>query len=280
MNYRLLLLFFFWCGIAQRVSAQHDSIVVKYDSIFVKQDSLSLIIDSSRALVKQDSIFTPLSDSASIVAKPDTVPTVEKEQYAFYIEENPIKTSGFVVPIAMMVQGLWIRGRSGLYSSEKIREDRNYLFPDFYTPLDDYIQYIPCVAAYATGFIPGTKPRHTNGRRLWMFVQAQVLTSLSVLAIKHYSDVLRPNGDDYESFPSGHTAQAFMGATFFDMEYPNQMRGVKIGLYAIAGLTGALAVMNDRHWAGDALFGAGLGMLSVRMLFWSEQRFKKKKAGR
>jgi|GEM_PF-3072365 len=270
MNYRILFLFFFLSGIAQRASAQQDSIIVK-------QDSLSTISDSSSALVKQDTIFTPLSDSASLVSKADTVPTVEQEQYAFYQEENPIKTSGFVVPIAMMVQGLWIRGSNGLYSSEKIREDVNYYFPNFYTPLDNYIQYIPAVAAYATGFIPGTKPRHANGRRLWMFVQAQVFTSLSVMAIKHYSQVLRPNGDDYHSFPSGHTAQAFMGATFFDMEYPNQMRGVKIGLYAMAGLTGALAVMNDRHWAGDVLFGAGLGMLSVRMLFWSEQRFKKKK---
>lgn len=193
------------------------------------------------------------------------------------IEPNPIKLSGFIPPASLMILGLTMKGHSGLYSSYSIRQDFQSMFPGFHTPIDNYLQYVPLVSAYATGFIPGTKPRHSNGRRLWMFVQAQVLTTVAVQVLKHYTHELRPNGDDYLSFPSGHAAQAFMGAALFDAEYPNQMKGLKIGLYTLAGLTGVLRMMNDEHWANDVLFGAGIGILSVRLLYWSEQHWKKKK---
>jgi len=190
---------------------------------------------------------------------------------------NSIKASGFIPPASLMLYALTIKGSSGLYSSKNIRTDMRSTFPDFHTPVDNYLQFVPLVSAYVTGFIPGTKPRHSNGRRLWMFVQAQVLTSVATLALKHYTNELRPNGSDYLSFPSGHTAQAFMGAALFDAEYPGQLKGLKIGMYTLAGLTGMFAMMNDRHWANDVLFGAGVGILSVRLLYWSEQHWKKKK---
>lgn len=191
--------------------------------------------------------------------------------------ENPLKPMGFIPPLGLMLYGLTIKDNSGLYSSQNIHTDIRSTFPSFYTPIDNYIDQVPLVTAFVTGFIPGSKPRHTNGRRLWMFVQAQVITSVAVLALKHYTHEERPNGSDYLSFPSGHTAQAFMGAALFDAEYPGHLKGLKIGLYTIAGLTGMLAMMNDRHWANDVLFGAGMGMLSVRLLYWSEQHWKKKK---
>lgn len=238
-------------------------------------DSLSqqeIILGDTSQAVENPVYDTLLIDPASVVIVPyDTL--VEAE-----IEKNPLKLSGFVPPASLMLVALTIKGHSGLYSSYNIRQDIQSMFPGFYTPIDNYLLYVPLVSAYATGFIPGTHPRHTNGRRLWMFMQAQVLTTVAVYAFKHYTHELRPDGSDYLSFPSGHTAQAFMGAALFDAEYPNQLKGLKIGLYALAGLTGALRMMNDAHWANDVLFGAGVGILSVRLLYWSEQHWKKKKS--
>jgi hypothetical protein len=195
----------------------------------------------------------------------------------FVVEEHPLKLSGFVPPASLMLYALTIKGNSGLYSSKNIRTDMRSTFPGFYTPLDNYIAEVPFVTAFVTGFIPGAKPRHSNGRRLWVFLQAQVITSVAVLALKSLTHEDRPDGSNNLSFPSGHAAQAFMGAALFDAEYPNQLKAVKIGLYALAGITGALRMMNDKHWANDVLFGAGIGILSVRLLYWSEQHWKKKK---
>jgi len=236
---------------------------------------LSYITTISYGQITVDSSY---QEEAIVV---DTAAVVEDivldtiSQYA--IEPHPLKLSGFIPPASMMLYALTIKGNSGLYSSQNIRTDMRSTFSDFYTPLDNYLQFVPMVSAYVTGFIPGTKPRHSNGRRLWMFMQAQVLTSVATLALKHYTHELRPNGSDYLSFPSGHTAQAFMGAALFDAEYPGQLKGLKIGMYTLAGLTGMFAMMNDRHWANDVLFGAGIGILSVRLLYWSEQHWKKKK---
>jgi PAP2 superfamily len=261
MNKKLLLIF---CLLL-------DTTVLSYaqslDSVYQEQ---TVLIDSSATIEhEQSDTFIPYS-SAAIDQTTDTLAPVS-------IEQNPLKPTSFFPPVALMIYGLTIKGNSGLYSSQHIRQDMQSMFPDFHTSFDDYTVFAPTVVAYATGFIPGTKPRHSNGRRLWLFVQAQVLTSVALLALKHYTHELRPNGSDYLSFPSGHTTQAFMGAALFDVEYPNQLKGVKIGLYALAGLTGMLRMMNDDHWANDVLFGAGMGMLSVRLLYWSEQHWKKKK---
>jgi membrane-associated phospholipid phosphatase len=224
-----------------------------------------ILVDTSTVIV-DDVAGVPLNkESLAIDTKKDTITTQ-------VIEEHPLQLLGFVPPASMMLYALTIKGNSGLYSSQNI-----HTFPDFHSTIDNYLQYVPLVSAYVTGFIPGTKPRHSNGRRLWMFIQAQVLTTVAVQALKHYTHEERPNGSDYLSFPSGHTAQAFMGAALFDAEYPNQLKGLKIGLYALAGLTGIMRMMNDDHWANDVLFGAGVGILSVRLLYWSEQQWKKKK---
>jgi len=250
-------------------------------SLYVTTISYGQVVDSSYQeanIVVDTTVVTDeamLQDHREEVILTDSL--VESTASGMYVEPHPLKLSGFIPPASMMLYALTIKGNSGLYSSKNIRTDMRSTFPGFYTPLDGYIEYVPLAAAFVTGFIPGTKPRHTNGRRLWMFMQAQVLTSVAVLALKHYTHEERPDGSDYLSFPSGHTAQAFMGAALFDAEYPGQLKGLKIGLYTLAGLTGMLAMMNDRHWANDVLFGAGVGMLSVRLLYWSEQHWKKKK---
>lgn len=77
----------------------------------------------------------------------------------------------------------------------------------------------------------------------------------AVWVLKLSVDARRPNGGPY-SFPSGHTATAFAGATVLSRHY-----GLRVGLaaYALAGCT-ALARMEDRrHHLADVLFGAGLG---------------------
>jgi membrane-associated phospholipid phosphatase len=71
----------------------------------------------------------------------------------------------------------------------------------------------------------------------------------------------RPNGQDNQSFPSGHTANAFALAVVAERHY-----GWKIGVpaYALAGLMGASRVNQDKHWVSDVFAGATLGYIAGR----------------
>ena len=65
------------------------------------------------------------------------------------------------------------------------------------------------------------------------------------------------------SFPSGHTASAFIGAGFLQRRY-----GWKYGVpaYLAAGFVGASRVITKWHWIGDVIIGAGIG-IGVNYLF-------------
>lgn len=75
----------------------------------------------------------------------------------------------------------------------------------------------------------------------------------------------RPGGGAFNSFPSGHAAKAFTGAELLRMDYGWGWGG---GAYALAGLVCAERVVDDRHWLGDVIAGAGLGILSAHVGGW------------
>mgnify|MGYP003199246539 CR=1 FL=1 len=66
---------------------------------------------------------------------------------------------------------------------------------------------------------------------------------------------------DY-SFPSGHTATAFMTATMLTKEYGHISPWIGIGAYSVATATGLMRMANNKHWLSDVLTGAGIGILA------------------
>ncbi len=73
------------------------------------------------------------------------------------------------------------------------------------------------------------------------------------------------DGDYSLSFPSGHTTDAFMGATFlsytFCKYFPNSKYRIPViaTSYALAATTGFLRVASGNHFMTDVLAGAALG---------------------
>ncbi|MBA3671082.1 MAG: phosphatase PAP2 family protein [Gemmatimonadaceae bacterium] len=70
-------------------------------------------------------------------------------------------------------------------------------------------------------------------------------------------------GDDYRSFPSGHTVAGFAAAAAVTSEVSRYAPGavwvVGPALYGGAALVGASRMYNNRHWASDVIVGAGIG---------------------
>jgi membrane-associated phospholipid phosphatase len=73
-----------------------------------------------------------------------------------------------------------------------------------------------------------------------------------------------------QSFPSGHTTAAFAFAGALDRElrlsHPGTARWAGTALYAAATLTGLARMHADDHWASDVVMGAGIGLISARVV--------------
>lgn len=132
------------------------------------------------------------------------------------------------------------------------------------THVDDYLQYAP--AALMLGLkAAGVESRSSWGRMLTSDAISIVVMSLSVNGLKSAISTKRPDSSADNSFPSGHTATAFMTATMLHKEYGARSYWYSVGAYSAATATGMMRVINNRHWASDVLVGASLGILSTEV---------------
>jgi hypothetical protein len=72
------------------------------------------------------------------------------------------------------------------------------------------------------------------------------------------------------SFPSGHTTVAFALATSFAREIEGQWDDAIF--FTLATLTAYSRMHDDKHWASDVVFGAGVGILSARFVHRREAK--------
>jgi len=130
------------------------------------------------------------------------------------------------------------------------------------THVDDYIQYVPAIAVYGLDFA-GVKAKHNLRDRTFLMASSYLFSTATVQTLKRTTHVKRPDGSDRLSFPSGHTATAFVGAHLLFKEYKDTSPWIGIAGYAVASGTGALRIINQKHWVSDVVAGAGFGILSV-----------------
>lgn len=86
-----------------------------------------------------------------------------------------------------------------------------------------------------------------------------------VESLKRGVDAPRPDGDDRRSFPSGHTAWAFLGATSVMHELSDTSPWYAFGAYSFATGVAAQRVISNRHLPADVMAGAGVGILSAEL---------------
>ena len=133
--------------------------------------------------------------------------------------------------------------------------------------VDEYLQYVPLVSVYGLSLLGADAKHNYVDRTLELGVAGVALVGI-VGGTKYLIKKERPNGEDFNSFPSGHSAKAFMGAELVRIEYGEEYPWLAVGAYAIATATGALRVYNNDHWLPDVIAGAGVGILSARIGYW------------
>lgn len=141
---------------------------------------------------------------------------------------------------------------------------RDSYAPQFRYHYDDYLQYAP--AAILVGMKAcGVESRSSWGRMLVSDAFSAGIMALAVNSLKYSCRVMRPDGSSRNSFPSGHTATAFMTATMLHKEYGHLSPWTSIGAYGLATATGISRQLNNKHWMSDVMVGAGIGILATEL---------------
>ncbi len=133
--------------------------------------------------------------------------------------------------------------------------------------IDDITQYLPMTAALSLNLI-SVKGKNKIKDKAIIAATAILITGITVTSIKRISHLERPDGSSFDSFPSGHTANAFMGAELLYQEYKDTSIWYGISGYLVASGTGAFRIYNNRHWFTDVVAGAGIGILSTKAAYW------------
>lgn len=206
-------------------------------------------------------------------AAPDSIPSVADDgpdkPLRIPVRSGPYKFK----PLQLIVPGTLIGvGIIGLESdwlkiqNKEIREELQENI-DRKLTIDDLVQYIPMAATYGLNLC-GIKGKHGYGDLTIILGTAYALMGAIVSAMKNITKVERPDGSARNSFPSGHTATAFMGAELLRREYWDVSPWIGVAGYAIAAGTGFFRMYNNCHWLTDVIAGAGIGLLSVQAAYW------------
>lgn len=186
-------------------------------------------------------------------------PTVKKHPNKVFIAPAILITSGTILLLNPDADDFFL-------SNYEVREERNENFMNFSNHMDDYLQHVPTIATFALS-LSGVEGKHNLPNQLALYIKSELLMLAMVYPLKYTVGEARPDTGSKNSFPSGHTAQAFTAATFLSKEYGYKSIWISIGAYAVASTVGIFRMLNNRHWISDVLVGAGIGMLSYELVY-------------
>jgi Membrane-associated phospholipid phosphatase len=130
--------------------------------------------------------------------------------------------------------------------------------------IDDYMEWGMFGWVFVCDLI-GKEKNHWADQAL-LLVVSEIFNAGLVHGGKNLLKETRPDGGPL-SFPSGHTANAFLGAHLTYKEFHESSALLAYSGYALASFVAASRVYNNRHWVCDVIAGAGVGILSVELAY-------------
>ena len=133
--------------------------------------------------------------------------------------------------------------------------------------IDNVLEYVPTAAVFGLKLL-GVPAESSWKRRLTVSVVSFGINAAVTSSLKHTIHEMRPDGTDNHSFPSGHTAVAFCGATTLMHEYRKVSPWIGVAGYAVATTVAVDRVRRNRHHWGDVVAGAAIGVASAEAGYW------------
>lgn len=133
--------------------------------------------------------------------------------------------------------------------------------------IDNVLEYVPTAAVFGLKLL-GVPAESSWKRRLTVSVVSFGINAAVTYSLKHTIHEMRPDGTDNHSFPSGHTAVAFCGATTLMHEYRKVSPWIGVAGYAVATTVAVDRVRRNRHHWGDVVASAAIGVASAEAGYW------------
>ncbi len=187
-----------------------------------------------------------------------------------------LKPRHFIAPVSLATAGLVTQGRM----SRHLQQEVVSRYPDFHSKADEYLIYAPGVFSLGLG-AAGVKGKNSFKDQIILAVLSSVISQGVTQGLKKIIGYPRPDGSSFDAFPSGHTTMAFTSATLLHEEYGHRSVWYSVGGYSVASASGALRILNNRHWISDVLMGAGVGIGATKGTYlvypWAKNKVKRKK---
>jgi hypothetical protein len=207
-------------------------------------------------------VFFPSQTHAQINPQKDTLAAVKSFENKSHTQHRFFKA--VEVPGILIATGIYVA--TGNHIRYAVREERNEHLSNFKHGADNYLMHVPIIAVYGLNRA-GIKGKNDFANRTALLVKSEMIMVALAFSLKEITHVQRPDGTTHDSFPSGHTAQAFATATFMAKEYNDQSMWESGGANSMATAVGVMRVLNNRHWVSDILSGAGIGILSTNLAY-------------
>ena len=167
-----------------------------------------------------------------------------------------------ILPTSFIIAGSLLSGQNFEQNiSNSFRLDR----PIY---IDDYLQFVPVGEMYLADLLGVKAKNHWFDQSKYLFM-TQVVNLSVVFSLKYGLRKIRPNGN-HHAFPSGHTSFAFASATVLQEEFRESSPLLAYSGSGFAATTGAFRILNYEHWISDVLVGAGIGILSAKLIYHFE----------
>jgi hypothetical protein len=136
---------------------------------------------------------------------------------------------------------------------------------DRLTPFDDVAQLVVAPSLFIFDALGDEK--HHPIDQFFLTALSYGITVLPTRYIKNHYNSPRPYGGNH-SFPSGHTATAFVGSHVIYKEFKDSNPWIAYSGYAMGAFIAGSRVAHDKHWVSDVMAGAGIAMLSTELAYW------------
>ncbi len=196
-------------------------------------------------------------------------PLQAQRRDSVYTASERFKWQKTVAPAVLLGAGAagtlspWYRTNINENIRDRAIEMRQYYSGGRELSFDNYLQYAP-FAGYAAGMLIGGG-EHGIWEQALAVGTSVIFTAIISGSMKELCGVLRPNGVNRQSFPSGHTGTVFLGAELVRLEF-----GPWWGLaaYSAAFVTAFMRIYNNWHWTTDLMAGAAIGIFCANAGYW------------